>query len=261
MENVKFELCKTKDKKNNKNIWVTTGATINDQHYLTTQMIVTKFKICENKLRNLYTTIGKEDEDYFYSDTRTLINERFLFNNKIKTRSESRPIPYQIIISSPEKKYKINTKSIKGKIITEIKKMDWDDFITIAPTSFMSREDWDIAIMKYTDILAKNLGSKNIRIAYSTELSIDIKNKHVVSKYDSNHRHIHFFLYKDGNTVNGDQLKSVMLKALGKSKFRKWEYFVEPFKEDLYGENYILKTYKKDSDCFSMCAPNPSLVI
>jgi hypothetical protein len=261
MEKVNYEQCLTSDTKNNKNILITTGATINEQHYLTTQMVVTKFKISENSLRKLYTSKGKEFEDYFYSDTRTFLNERFLFYNKIKTRKVSRPIPYKVLTLKQERIYKINTKSIKGKIITEIKKMDWDDFITIAPTSFTSREDWDVAIMKYTDILAKELGTKNIRIAYSTELSIDIKNKHVVSKYDSNHRHIHFFLFKDGNTVDGGQLESTMLKALNKSKFSKREYFAEPFKEELYGENYILKTYSKDSDCFSMCAPEPSLVI
>lgn len=261
MENVNYEQCLTSDTKNNKNIWITTGATINDQHYLTTQMVVTKFKISENSLRNLYTNKGKETEDYFYSDTRTLINERFLFNNKIKTRKASRLIPYNVLSLQQEKKYKINTKSIKGKIIAEVKKMNWDDFITIATTAYMSREDWDLAIMKYTDILAKNLGTKNIRIAYSTELSIDIKNKHVISKYDDNHRHIHFFLFRAGITLDKDLLESVMLNALGKSKFNKREYFAEPFKEELYGENYILKTYKKDSDCFSMCAPDPSIVI
>jgi hypothetical protein len=151
-------------------------------------------------------------------------------------------------------------KILKMKI-SEIKNMNWDDFITIATTAYMSREDWDIAIMKYTDLLAKNLRTKNIRIAYSTELSIDIKNKHVISKYDDNHRHIHFFLFRDGNTVDSNQLENTMLNALGKSKFRKWEYFAEPFKNEFYGENYILKTYNKDSDCFSMCAPEPSLVV
>jgi hypothetical protein len=261
MEKVNYEQCLTSDTKNNKNILITTGATINDQHYLTTQMVVTKFKISENSLRKLYVTKGKEFKDYFYSDARTFLNERFLFYNKIKTRKASRKTAYNIIEAPKDKTYKVNTKSIKGKIISEIKKMNWDDFITIATTSYMSREDWDIAIMKYTDILAKNLGTKNIRIAYSTELSIDIKNKYAISKYDDSHCHIHFFLFKDGNTVDGNQLKNVMLKVLGKSKFRKWEYFAEPFRKEFYVENYILKTHNKDSDCFSMCAPDPSLVL
>ena len=261
MEKVNYEQCFTIDTKNNKNIRITTGATINDQHYLTTPMVIMKFKISENSLRKLYTSKGKEFEDYFYSDTRTFLNERFLFYNKIKTRKASRRLPYNIIKPPQEKKYKIDTKSIKGKIIAEVKKMNWDDFITISTAAYMSREDWDVAIMKYTDILAKDLGTKNIRIAYSTELSIDIKNKHVISKYDDNQRHIHFFLFRDGNSLDGDRLERVMLKALGKSKFSKHEYFAEPFKEELFGENYILKTYNKDSDCFSMCAPEPSLVV
>lgn len=229
---------------------ITTGSTINDQHYLTTQMVVSKFKTSENSLRKLYTSKGKEFKDYFYSDARAFLNERFIFYIKIKTRKASRKTPYNIIEVPKDKKYKVNTKSIKGKIISEIKKMNWDDFITIATTSYMSREDWDIAIMKYTDILAKHLRTKNIRIAYSTELSIDIKNKYAISKYDDNHCHIHFFLFRDGNTVDGNQLKNVMLKVLGKSKFRKWEYFAEPFRKEFYVENYILKTYNKDSDCF-----------
>jgi hypothetical protein len=261
MEKANYEQCLTRDKKNNKSIKITTGATINDQHFLTTTMVIAKFKISENSLRKLYNSKGKEFEDYFYSDARIFLNERFLFYNKIKTRKVSRPAPYNVIKLPKEKEQKIDSKSMKGKIITEVKKMNWDDFITIATTAYMSREDWDIAIMKYTDILAKNLGTKNIRIAYSTELSIDIKNKHVISKYDDNHRHIHFFLFRDGNTLDGDRLESVMLKALGKSKFSKREYFAEPFKEELFGENYILKTYNKDSDCFSMCAPEPSLVV
>lgn len=259
MEKANFEQCLTRDMKNNKNIQITTGATINDQHFLTSTMVIAKFKTSENSLRKLYTSKGKEFEDYFYSDARIFLNERFLFHNKIKTRKVSRPVPYNVIKPPRQKEHKIDTTSMKGKIISEIKKMNWDDFISIATTAYMSREDWDIAIMKYTDLLAKNLRTKNIRIAYSTELSIDIKNKHVISKYDDNHRHIHFFLYRDGKTVDSNQLKNGMLKVLGKSKFRKWEYFAEQFKEEMYGENYILKTYNKDSDCFSMCAPDQSL--
>ena len=66
MEKTIYEQCLTIDKKNNKYIKITTGATINDQHYLTTTMVIAKFKISENSLRKLYTSKGKEFKDYFY---------------------------------------------------------------------------------------------------------------------------------------------------------------------------------------------------
>jgi len=261
MIKVNFEQCLTNDKKNNKNILITTGATINDQHYLTTQMVTAKFKISENSLRKLYTIKGKEFEDYFYSDTRTFLNERFLFNKKIKTRSKCRSIPYKVIETEHPKKKIVSIPNIKGKILKEIKQMPWDDFLCVAPTSFMSRDDWDVAMMKLCDLLAEESRSKEVRIAYSTELSVNIKNKHVVSKYDDSHRHIHFLLYNGSKKINPKVLKRKILIAIGKTKFKKYEYYAEGFKENIFGENYILKTYQRDTDCFSMCAPDPLLVL
>ena len=48
-------------------------------------------------------------------------NERFLFNNRIETRSKCRSIPYKVIETEHPKKKIMSIPNIKGKILKEIK--------------------------------------------------------------------------------------------------------------------------------------------
>ncbi len=142
-------------------------------------------------------------------------------------------------------------------LVSELKKMHWDEFITISTGQYkyMDQNNWDQTILKFSDLLAVKTNNIDIRIAYSTEVSIDIRHKRA-TKYEHNHRHIHLFLNYGGEPIKPEVTKLVFLKAMGYSKFDDYEYHTEPFEEDLFGENYILKTYKSEKDCFAMCAPD-----
>lgn len=269
----KIEQCYAYDEKLNISYFVTTGATLNNKHFLTTPVIVSRYLISDNTLRKKYIKYGKINIDYIYSDGKVLVSEDLINKLKIKeipigfahrnsiTRKHQigKCFPYNIVKSSAESN-KIDD-NLKKSIIKEIKNMSWDEFITIAPTTkFIDQDMWDNAMLKFTDILGSKYRSKNLKIAYSTERSINIRNKYVNSKFDNNHRHIHLFLNKDGIDIKPLKLKKAFLSAMDMSKFKRYEYYSEPFKKDIFGENYILKTYSNETDCFSMCVPDQSIL-
>lgn len=256
------------DEKNQSTYLVTTGATLNNNHYLTTAVITNNYKITDTTLRKKYVDNGIINKDYFYSDNKVLVGESFL--EKMKIKRKNRPnntdkihnnlqIPYTKAINKQDQ---ISTalmnnnyrEFMKRGIINEIKQMKWDDFITIATGSFMSQDDWDVAMMNFVDLLSQKLKSKDILAAYSTEKSINIRAS-VITKYDSDHRHVHLLLNRNNKRINNLSIKKLFLKSIKKTRFKRYEYHVEPFNKNLYGENYILKTYNNESDCFSLVAP------
>jgi len=256
------------DEKTKSTYLVTTGATINNNHYLTTAVITNNFKITDTTLRKKYVENGAINKDYFYSDNKVLVGESFL--EKMKIKRKNRPnnkgiinnnlqIPYikalnmqdQTSIELMNNNFK---EYMKRGIINEIKVMKWDDFIAIATGSFMSQDDWDVAMMKFIDLLSQKLKAKNILAAYSTERSINIRSS-VITKYDSDHRHIHLLLNRNGRCINNLAIKKLFLQSINKTSFKRYEFHSVPFKKELYGENYILKTYNNESDCFSLVAP------
>jgi hypothetical protein len=257
---------------------VTTGATFNNEHYLTTPVIIGRYVVSDVTLRKKYMKEGIIFKDFIPSDGKILISESFLSKHNFKLIPQDKLVrnsitkehhvgekfPYSKPIKQNTEKLKkqnINDPVSQNKqlIIKELKKMHWDEFITISTSYFMDQNAWDIAILDFCDYLALKSKSLGIRVAYSTELSIDIRHKRV-SKYDNSHRHIHLFLNYGGAPVEPKTLKELFLKAMRYPKFKRYEYEIEPFKKDSFGENYILKTYKNETDCFSLCAPNQSIL-
>jgi hypothetical protein len=257
---------------------VTTGATFNNEHYLTTPVIIGRYAVSDVTLRKKYMKEGIIFKDYIPSDGKILVSESFLYKHNIKLipkdklvrnsitkeRHVGEKFPYSKAIKQNTDKLKnqnINDPVNQNKqlIIKELKKMHWDEFITISTSYFMDQNAWDIAMLDFCDYLALKSKSLGIRVAYSTELSIDIRHKRV-SKYDNSHRHIHLFLNYGCAPVEPKTLKELFLKAMRYPKFKRYEYEIELFKKDSFGENYILKTYKNETDCFSLCAPNQSIL-
>jgi hypothetical protein len=251
--------------------YVTTGATFNDRHYLTTPVIIGKYDTTDVTLRKKYKKHGIFNKDYFISDGKVLISEIFLDKQNIK------PIPKNKLVRNSitkekhigakfpyQKAINLNTKKLNSKqlLISEIQKMHWDEFITISTGQhkYMDQNNWDNAILKFSDLLAINVKSTDLRIVYSTEVSIDIRHKRV-TKYEHTHRHIHLFLDYGGKPIIPKVIKNCFLKAMNYDAFNRYEYLAEPFEEGIFGENYILKTYNYENDCFSMCAPDQRVLI
>lgn len=263
------------NEKNKQFHYITTGATFNDRHYLTTPVIIGKYDITDITLRKKYKELGTKNKDYFISDGKVLVSELFLSKHNIKLIPKDKLVrnsitkerhigakfPYTKALDQTHLKYnKLNL--IQGKkqqLISELKKMHWDEFITISTGKFMDQNDWDQAILKFSDLLAIKEKNINLRIAYSTEVSIDIRHQRV-TKYENNHRHIHLFLNYGGNQIIPKVIKTTFLTAMNYSKFNRYEYLAVPFQDDLFGENYIMKTYNYEKDCFSMCAPSQSIL-
>jgi hypothetical protein len=255
--------------------YITTGATFNDRHYLTTPVIIGKYDTSDITLRKKYKKHGIFNKDYFISDGKVLVSEIFLDKQNIKPIPKNKLVrnsitkerhvgakfPYKKVPNEVILKGNKTNLSNKDLIVCELKKMHWDEFITISTGQYkyMDQNNWDQAILKFSDLLALKTNTIDIRIAYSTEVSIDIRHRRV-TKYDCNHRHIHLFLNHGGNPIIPKVVKTTFLSAMDYSKFDRYEYHSEPFEEDLFGENYIMKTHNYEKDCFSMCAPDQMIL-
>lgn len=273
MNQPKLEQLYAYNEKNNQSYFVTTGATFNDRHYLTTPVIIGRYDTTDVTLRKKYKKHGKINKDYFISDGKVLVSETFLDKQNIKLipkdklvrnsitkeRHVGAKFPYQKAPNALIRKAKETNKQL---IINEIKKMHWDEFITISTGSdkFMDQNNWDNAILKFSDLLAIKTNNVDLRIAYSTEVSIDIRHQRVTI-YEHNHRHMHLFLDYGGHPIIPKVIKNSFLNAMNYSKFKRYEYLAKPFEEGMFGENYILKTYNYEKDCFSMCAPDQGVLI
>jgi hypothetical protein len=186
-------------------------------------------------------------------------NDKLVRNSLTKEKHVGAKFPYQ---KAPNTLVKNNKQTNKQLIINEIKKMHWDEFITISTGSdkFMDQNNWDNAVLKFSDLLAIKTNNVGLRIAYSTEVSIDIRHQRVTT-YEHNHRHMHLFLDYGGHPIIPKVIKNSFLTAMNYSKFKRYEYLAKPFEEGMFGENYILKTYNYEKDCFSMCAPDQGVLI
>lgn len=272
MNQPKLELLYAFNEKNKQSYYVTTGATFNDRHYLTTPVIIGKYDTTDVTLRKKYKKHGKFNKDYFVSDGKVLVSEIFLDKQNIKLIPQDKLVrnsitkekhvgakfPYKKALISNNKNKKQTNKQL---LISEIEKMHWDEFITISTGQhkYMDQNNWDSAILKFSDLLATKAKNIDLRIAYSTEVSIDIRHKRV-TKYEHTHRHIHLFLDYGGKPIIPKIIKSCFLTAMDYAKFNRYEYLAIPFEEGIYGENYILKTYNYEKDCFSMCAPDQKIL-
>lgn len=273
----KLELLYAYNERTKQTHYITTGATFNDRHYLTTPVIIGKYDITDVTLRKKYKRHGIFNKDYFPADGKVLVSEIFLDKQNIKLipkdklvrnsitkeRHVGAKFPYQKAINPAHLKAKQSNLSINSKemLVNELKKMHWDEFITISTGQYkyMDQNNWDQAILKFSDLLALKTNNIDLRIAYSTEVSIDIRHQRV-TKYDCNHRHIHLFLNHGGNPIIPKIIKSTFLSAMDYTKFNRYEYHAIPFVENIFGENYIMKTHNYEKDCFSMCAPDQNIL-
>lgn len=275
----------TFNNKTQMNEFITTGATMNDELFLSMPYILSNYDISDTTLRKKFKEKGVIFQDFFTSDNKLFINEKFIDEcnikyispNKIITNSGTRKkqvgrrFPYPLPASNmPEKEKNIliqkslsldqtNPKLyLKSRIIQEIKRMHWDFFIAINISKFTTQDEWDNVILKLMDNIGIENSNKNIKCAYSTELSINIKDKRV-SKYDKNHRHIHLLFDLAGTGSDPKIIENHFLEILGYSSFKRYSYYCVPYKQRMFGSNYILKTYNESNDCFSMGVPNPEI--
>lgn len=275
----------TYNQKTKMNEFITTGATMNNELFLSTPYILSNYEVSDTTLRKKFKERGVEFQDYFTSDNKIFIKEKFLVDSKIQliphnktfinsnTRQKQigRRFPYMLPVSTmPEKEKNIliqkslslehtNPKLyLKSRIIQEIKRMHWDFFITINIPKFTTQDGWDNVMLKLMDNIGTVNSNKNMKCAYSTELSINIKDKRV-TKYDHGHRHIHLLFDLAGTGSDPKIIENHFLEILGYNSFNRYAYHCDPYQPKMFAGNYILKTYNAKNDCFSFVVPNPEI--
>jgi hypothetical protein len=250
--------------KDGKREYISTGATLNKQVYISLPTILGLYDTTDPTIRKYLIENGNENIDYFYSDGRIFIMEKFLkkywnlksinketFHPYRKIRIKGSKIPYLINKQPPLNLKKRDDKTL---ILNELKKIDWNYFITIHTTKFTTEDDWSLYMMKFMDELYNHVKNPNIKAAYSTEYSLK-ENDIRVSKYQHEHRHIHLFLYMAGEFVKTETIKELFLISMNKSKFNKNEYNLVMYDKSLWGINYILKEYYINRNSFSISVP------
>ena len=261
--------------------YIRTGATFNNQSYIALPTILGMYDTTDPTLRKYLKENGKPEFDYFLADGRLFIQEQFLVKNhfhlKSKTKSTFHPyrkiriagskVPYTLTskhlpAGEREKIFSISKKksSIKQLIISELKKINWDYFITIHTKNFTSQDDWDLMMLNFMDKLGVHLNNSNISAAYSTEFSI-LGNDPRKSKYQQEHRHIHILLSRDKESIKLETIKGLFLEAMDRKRFNKEEYHLVMYDKSQWATNYILKEYNINKSCFSMVSPNKELFI
>jgi hypothetical protein len=115
MKLANIEQCLCYDEKTGSIHQVTTGATMNYTHYLSTSIITENYRITDTTLRKKYKTNGVENRDYFYSDNKVLVSESFLKKINVKMKSSSinskstngdLKIPYKRILNKEDNEVK-----------------------------------------------------------------------------------------------------------------------------------------------------------
>lgn len=275
----------TYNQKTKMNEFITTGATMNDELFLSMPYILSNYDISDNTLRKHFKEKGVIFQDYFTSDNKIFIKEKFIdecnikfipktkiiTNSGTRRKQVGRKFPYTLpasFMTDKERNVLIqknlsleytNPKLyLKSRIIQEIKRMHWDFFIAINISKFTTQDQWDNVMLKLMDNIGTANSNKNMRCAYSTELSINIKDKRV-TKYDHGHRHIHLLFDLAGSGSDPKIIENHFLDILGYKSFSRYAYHCDPYQPKMFGTNYILKTYNARNDCFSLVVPNPEI--
>ena len=256
------------------NEYIRTGATFNNINYISMPVILAMYDTSDPTLRKYLKLNGKK-EDSFLADGRLFINESFLKSNSfyLKTNNKSTFHPYQKRrITGAKLPYLISTKHLskdekeqilnKNKkvvsmdqlLVKELKKVNWDYFITIHTASNTTQDYWDLTMLKFIDKLSFQLENQNIKAAYCTEYTLDPNEKR--SKLlIKGHRHIHILLDRDKSTIKLDTIKSILLESMNRKRFSKKEYHLSMYDKSLWATNYILKQYYLNNSCFSISVP------
>ena len=267
--------------KDGRHEYISTGSTLNSQNYISLPTILGMYNTTDPTLRKYLKENGTEETDYFLADGRLYIQEQFLSKNHFylkpsykstfhpyrKERIVGSKIPYTITTKhlSIEEKVKVfKTKKIKAGvrqlILSELKKVNWDYFITINTKHFTSQDDWDLMMLNFMDKLGLHLNNSDIKACYATEYSIKDTDQRK-SKYESQHRHIHILLCRQNEHIKLQTIKELILETMGRKKFNKDEYHLCMYDKSLWATNYILKEYNINKSCFSMVSPNKELFI
>ena len=260
--------------KEGKQEYIRTGATLNDAKYISLPVILAMYGTSDPTLRKYLRDYGTI-EDSFLADGRLFIKEQFLkqkgINLKNNNTSTYHPykkgmitgarLPYiisSIHLNQPEKisvfGTKIDRNDDKHLIVEELKKQNWDYFITINSSSTTKQDYWDLTMLKFIDQLAEVVGDPGVLGAYSTEINYE-KPDDRTRLVMSNHRHLHLLLKKNAKSIQIKTIKGLLLSSMGRKSFRKNEFHISMYDKSMWATSYILKKYKSNRECFSMVSP------
>jgi hypothetical protein len=251
----------TLNKEGNKE-YISTGATLNNMEYISLPTILGMYATTDPTIRKYLKKNGQKEVDYFLSDGKLFISSKFLSKNHFypkkenittfhpyrRTRIRGCVIPYNIIDDDSK-----NCTTIRGKITKELTKINWDYFIHINTTKYVSSDDWDVIMDKFINLLSDQVGSKFVCAAYSKEKSVEVTNPK--SKYEFSHCHAHILIHRDSKFIKLDTIKELFLQSMNKSSFKRKEYQLRMYDKLLDGIGYMLKKYEEKESNFSMIYP------
>lgn len=255
--------------------YIRTGATFNNIEYISMPVILAMYCTSDPTLRKYLKDRGTA-QDYFLADGRLFISLQFLKENRFYLKSKNTStyhpykkekitgarLPYIISNSKPsldkeDVKDSIKCKCTldKEKIVSELKKVNWDYFITINTSSHTSQDYWDLTMLKFIDQLSDVVNDKGVLAAYSTEFDYDNTDRRI-RILSSNHRHLHLLVMKNANSIHLKTIKGLLLSAMGRKTFRKNEFHISMYDKSMWATTYILKQYNSNPSCFSLISPS-----
>jgi hypothetical protein len=258
--------------KEGKKEYIRTGATLNEIEYISMPVILAMYCTSDPTLRKHLRENGTT-QDSFLADGRLFISEQFLKKNRFFLKSQNTStyhpykkekiigarLPYIISSNNLVDKSDIGDKFSntieKNKIIAEIKKINWDYFITINTSSTTKQDYWDLTMLKFIDLLSDVVDDKSVLGAYSTEFEYE-KLDERINKFSSNHRHLHLLIKKNAHSIQLKTIKGLLLSAMGRKSFRSNEFNISMYNKSMWATTYILKQYNSNPNCFSMISPS-----
>jgi len=253
--------------------YIRTGATLNNQYYLSLPVILGLYDTSDPTLRKYLKQYGTST-DSFLADSRLFIQEEFLKSHKFHLRPSNKSsyhpyqkqnivgakIPYIITTKSYTSQQQLisNSSCNRQLILKELKQIDWDLFITIQTSSKTTQDYWDMTMLRFIDLMGAYVENDGIMAAYSTEYNFEPVDERIL-KYKSNHRHIHILLNRNKEIIHLETIKELMTISMNKRKLNPTEYHVSVYDKSMWATNYILKQYSITKSNFSIVVPSKEL--
>ncbi len=254
--------------------YIRTGATLNNQYYLSLPVILGLYDTSDPTLRKYLKQYGTST-DSFLADSRLFIQEEFLKSHKFHLRPSNKSsyhpyqkqnivgakIPYIITTKSSTSQQQLisNSGCNRQLILKELKQIDWDLFITIQTSSKTTQDYWDMTMLKFIDLMGAHVENDGVMAAYSTENNFEPVDERIL-KYKSNHRHIHILLNRNKEIIHLETIKELMTISMNKGKLNPTEYHVSVYDKSMWATNYILKQYSITKSNFSIVVPSKELL-
>lgn len=254
--------------------YIRTGATLNNQYYLSLPVILGLYDTSDPTLRKYLKQYGTST-DSFLADSRLFIQEEFLKSQKFHLRPSNKSsyhpyqkqnivgakIPYIISTKSSTSQQQLisNSSCNRQLILKELKQIDWDLFITIQTSSKTTQDYWDMTMLKFIDLMGAHVENDGVMAAYSTEYNFEPVDERIL-KYKSNHRHIHILLNRNKEIIHPETIKELMTISMNKGKLNPTEYHVSVYDKSMWATNYILKQYSITKSNFSIVVPSKELL-